>query len=217
MRRFLPVIAAFAAFSGSAFAGTIYFENFEDHAFSSIAGGHIEQVYGTVSALGSYVLEANSSNSAMVLSLTGLNPGTAYDLSFTLVTVNGWDYDSTPDSGSDRFLLTANSSQLLNIALPYSSNVATGTSTNSHVTFISGTASNYIDGSNREEDAYAITFTGLTSNSSGTLSISFAATGLNGSESFAIDNVAVAANPEPGTWMSLFGGLAAVVFFRRRK
>ena len=53
--------------------------------------------------------------------------------------------------------------------------------------------------------------------SSGTTTLSFMATGSNDSYGSSLDNVSVAAVPEPSTYALMFGGLAAVGFIARRR
>jgi len=53
--------------------------------------------------------------------------------------------------------------------------------------------------------------------SSGTTALSFMATGSSDSYGTSLDNVSVAAVPEPSTYALMFGGLAAIGFIARRR
>jgi len=179
--------------------------------------------------MGNYILRTGSSTT---LTVSGLTAGSQVDLSFTFIALDSWDGSGSP-YGPDNFSVTINAATYYtgyfqnlenSLAIPLASGVPIYENS-SNMSYVAGSYGMYAGYSAYPDAAYTFTFTGLTVAADGTLTIVFTGSGTQwqGSdavdESVGLDNILVSTSavPEPGTWLPLFSGLAAMAFFRRRK
>jgi hypothetical protein len=210
---------------------TVGYHVVDSEGYSSIAGNNFLQV------------DPAYTESAVTLTLDGLSASATYTLSFTFFAIDSWDGSDRP-WGPDYLSVTANGTTVFkdtfqNINADGSiSGMPVYDSADPAISYIAGSFENAITANTVAmgctactyyDSAYTITISGLTATSSGQLTLVFAGLsdglstyGWQYDETVGLDNMVLtsnqaAASPEPGTWLSLLGGIAAVVFFRRRK
>ncbi|MCU1237406.1 MAG: hypothetical protein JWP63_5373 [Candidatus Solibacter sp.] len=168
------------------------------------------------------------------LQLSGLQPFQAANLQFTFIAVDSWDGVDLSFS-PDLFSVQVNPDVLFQAAFrnwmgthytgdgtyPYGST----TPANSTITLLSSD-NNYLV-SSANDSFYDIHLDGFHADAAGNLNIYFYAGGAGwqggNDESFAIDNLLITApdifteTPEPGTWLTLSAGLAALLAHRSRR
>lgn len=227
---FLATLVSFALVGG-AHAQIVYSNDFEATTGGFTAGALVSHA-NTANPLGptSKFLGLFSDNTATKLTLTGLTPGSVYDLTLDLLIKGSWDGNSV-SVGPDVWRVRADGSTLVDTTF---SNIAGSNQSFSSNGYIG--AGNYAPRTNAavvydDPDIYArysiykfdkiglpqLEFTPATS----TVVLTFEGANLQGTndESWAIDNVKVTgrgnAVPEPGALLLV--GLGGLALLRRRR
>ncbi len=232
VRKISLVAGLVAALTGTARAQIVYSSDFETNTGGFSAGAQVSHpITANLAGSTSQFLGLFSNSPATVLTLTGLTPGSVYDLTLDLLIKGSWDGNDAI-FGPDVWRVKADGNTLVDTTFANVPGFTQSFSSNGYI----GGPGNFAPGTNaavvnNDPDIFTrysiykfdklglpeIEFTAATD----TVILSFEGANLQGvaDESWAIDNVVVAgktnAIPEPATLALV--GLGALSLLRRRR